>query len=695
MTPSNIVKHPISKARVPEQQRVLQNLAIPNNVNLNLGYVLIPPDSKYDKSIPILSDSFLKEWIRNHSDEIYKDENAQYEEKLSNFTTLRKQQKINRSKEKKENKEKKINSSLKLKDNHKKDTDLVIESQKNGQKSWPKRLNSSSSEEDEPLSKSTRIELSSASDSLSPPQPVVKRKTTAKRQLSKSPKQSSPSIDNSEKKKKLKADETEIKDVHNGIEIIHVDDDDDILIDVNELEIQKPLGTLVKTKIQTTLDINEIPINVDHEEIDKPLNDKIQTPVKNAEKHENVNSNQIHKCVDNDEIQIHVEDDEFAKYKDYEDEDFQVSKTLRKIRPDLANINPKKDQPKKDPPKANTWNVNHESHKSTNDQDTSLKSDKPNHNTISNHHENINQNDSINKTNGIANQKQQVVLIQEQVISISDEPKQPPKPNWSDTKRRFENNELHIVYRDLRQFSLLVRTEALVESLPRDLIFKCFQLDQTLFLSDLLDLIFDLEYHKFTDFWSELVLRFKRKLTQFGQTKRYKSNINPDKVYKHYEQAMVKLTDYAKKTNLKFTLPFHDMAFIHDPINFINSKEAGISIKTVISDGVANPIDGNQIPKVNGLNTEQNQESNEIAIVKEISNPQLNNNEMISPNSTNQMPKPMILTNGVGNASKNCVKYTLRNRNLNAIVERKVNCVETDIRGKMNFKISISSRRSK
>lgn len=219
-------------------------------------------------------------------------------------------------------------------------------------------------------------------------------------------------------------------------------------------------------------------------------------------------------------------DDEFAKYRDEDLDETPIFKNLKKIKSDIpvkTKIEPIYIRPK--PLNSNRSNAIPKFPLSTPKQEVSTK----------------------------------------EVTPIND--RQESIPNWQETTKKLEDNQFSVVCRDLVHFKNHVKTNDIAKNLPKELILKCITEDDTFLLDDILTLIFELDYKEDVDFWSELVLRFKRKLTRHGQVLKFKSKTNPTVVYENYKRAMLKINEYARLTNITFRIPFHVMPFLHDPIN--------------------------------------------------------------------------------------------------------------------------------
>lgn len=153
---------------------------------------------------------------------------------------------------------------------------------------------------------------------------------------------------------------------------------------------------------------------------------------------------------------------------------------------------------------------------------------------------------------------------------LSPEKQAPPKvvepqlPNWPETVKKFEENDLNIVYKDLYHFRAHIKSDARAKALPKEMVIKCLQDDRAFLLLDMLALTFELNYNDDKQFWSEIVGRLKRKLnTNCGMVK-YKSNANtnPDQIRDAYKRAVSEIDNYTRDQNITLTLPYLDFIFL-------------------------------------------------------------------------------------------------------------------------------------
>lgn len=141
-------------------------------------------------------------------------------------------------------------------------------------------------------------------------------------------------------------------------------------------------------------------------------------------------------------------------------------------------------------------------------------------------------------------------------------PKVPPEkkePNWAETSKQLQNNQFHNVYKDLEHFKDRIYSDNKARSLVPEAVIKCLQEDETNPLSDLLSLIYSLDFYKDDkDFWSELLLRLKRKIQPHSL---YKSRSCPNTVRANYRRVLEGVLEYAASANLKLTLNFNDIVY--------------------------------------------------------------------------------------------------------------------------------------
>lgn len=137
----------------------------------------------------------------------------------------------------------------------------------------------------------------------------------------------------------------------------------------------------------------------------------------------------------------------------------------------------------------------------------------------------------------------------------------PKEPNWPETVKKFEENQLQIVYKDLCFFKSHIMSDEKAKTLPRQMVTKCLQDDLAFLFLDSLKLIFELNY-KDGIFLSEIVQRLKRKLNINCGVIKYKSNIDPNQIRDAYKRAVDEIGNYAKNKNVTFTLPYYDFIFL-------------------------------------------------------------------------------------------------------------------------------------
>lgn len=243
-----------------------------------------------------------------------------------------------------------------------------------------------------------------------------------------------------------------------------------------------------------------------------------------------------------DELVINEpEDDEFAKFKDDDDdqEETLMSRNLKKIRsnvtipPSNANLPKKKNIVTKSPIKPNIQQTN------------------------------------INKT---STPKKSPI----KKAVPPPEPKEPAKPNWLETDKYIQQNQLEIAFRDLDHFKDHINSDELAKPLLLELVKKCLQEDETRVLDESLNLIYNLDmYTHEVEFWSELVLRLKRKLIVYDNVKNFnfKTKANATQVHDNYKRVLINFSEHAKKINQTFKLPLQAMLFLLEPLKFLEPEQ--------------------------------------------------------------------------------------------------------------------------
>lgn len=146
-------------------------------------------------------------------------------------------------------------------------------------------------------------------------------------------------------------------------------------------------------------------------------------------------------------------------------------------------------------------------------------------------------------------------------------PPPPPEPNWPETIKQLEANNLSIVFKDISYFKNKVKSNTVSQPIPKDLVMKCLIEDDTYILKEALELVFELDYSKDVDFWSELVLRIKRKISSHFSIRKFKSKLDPDVVCDNYRKCLVRLVEYASSPiDLTLRLPFHSWMFLQNSV---------------------------------------------------------------------------------------------------------------------------------
>lgn len=136
------------------------------------------------------------------------------------------------------------------------------------------------------------------------------------------------------------------------------------------------------------------------------------------------------------------------------------------------------------------------------------------------------------------------------------------EPDWNALSKMLGAKKFGQVLKYLENFKEQVKNTEAARSLPKDLVLKCILEDETDFLMGTLSLIYYIGYSEDVDFWSELVKRFKRKLFRPA----FKSKANSDLIYESYKKAMLSLSKHSRDRNLIFKLPYNDILFLIDPL---------------------------------------------------------------------------------------------------------------------------------
>lgn len=290
----------------------------------------------------------------------------------------------------------------------------------------------------------------------------------------------------------------------------------------------RPVPIKCLIKIETKAAVSE-----ELDQVKSEPRDEVAPTVKIVKPPENVDRFIIHEPID----------DEFAKYRDEEFEDTEISKNLKKIRSDQQK-QPDQNNKTQTNPKAPRVDLFQRNLEPARDPDPppprNLTSDR---------------NKKQTKPAEVPDKPHRV------------EPPEPPGPNWPETLKQLESNKFPIVYKELDHFKDLIKNDNLAKKLPRDFISKCIDTDETTFLVDILQLIFKLDlYNDDFEFWTALVLKFKRKTMcgPNGPMTTYKSKTNPRATFENYKRAMLILSQSAFKRNLTFKLPFHTFLYLLD-----------------------------------------------------------------------------------------------------------------------------------
>lgn len=143
-------------------------------------------------------------------------------------------------------------------------------------------------------------------------------------------------------------------------------------------------------------------------------------------------------------------------------------------------------------------------------------------------------------------------------------PQQASEPNWAQISKELQTNQFTNVFKGLNYFKDRLKSDNTAKALPKDLIMKCLQEDETNHLVDTLELIYELDYKDDWEFWTELVLRLKRKLNSHTQVKSFKSKTNPEQVYQNYKRAISSISRYSDQVNLTMKLPHYTFRFFDE-----------------------------------------------------------------------------------------------------------------------------------
>lgn len=138
-------------------------------------------------------------------------------------------------------------------------------------------------------------------------------------------------------------------------------------------------------------------------------------------------------------------------------------------------------------------------------------------------------------------------------------PPKPKEPDWNETSKQLQLNQFDNVYKDLKYFKDRISSDDKAKKLILDAAIKCLTEDNTSQLIDMLDLIYGFDFHKDnSQYWSELLLRLKRKVQPNSL---YKSKTDKDNVRKAYCCALDSVLNFANSANLKLTLSYNDMVY--------------------------------------------------------------------------------------------------------------------------------------
>lgn len=165
----------------------------------------------------------------------------------------------------------------------------------------------------------------------------------------------------------------------------------------------------------------------------------------------------------------------------------------------------------------------------------------------------------------------------------------PLTPNWPETVKKFEENQLNIVYKDLYHFKSYIKSDERVRTLLKEMVIKCLQNDDTFLLLDMLALTPELNYNEDKDkqFWSETVGRLKRKLNINCGMVKYKSSLNPDQIRSAYKRAVIEISKYARDQNI--VLHYLDSIFLFSSNIQPPPTDQNASTDTTQPNGVSEP----------------------------------------------------------------------------------------------------------
>lgn len=599
----------------------------------DIGLVLIPDKPTYIGSYKILSPTLLSNWARKNPDKVHHDEPSECE-KLEKFMELMRihEENLRRSKSKTSKQDEKTNPK-----HDRSSSPDITKSRQSGVDSTKNEIQSNDIKKKTKTKTHRRCIIESSSDesdcceiigttpgrntikkdadrpSTSPESPVrkIRRKTTVKKRHLKtspspSPSQSPASRGPTELKKKKQADDKPIETILNLS-----DDSSSIMLDTPPAD-QPSVGTEFigpESDLQETNHVDQFLVslrsispdttnqlkhdfsNSSESRKDDAINDDISDQQSlslelgqssNLDEsssfkddclsvaHSNQENNPPKpRCefIDNT-VEIHVIEDEFAQYKG-DDAWFEPKMPIAKIKQQTTEA---MQQNRTQMPNNHNNNCNLNPFSNTNDYRSN--------------------NNRGNQTNGSNNPSNHVTKPDGRISPLvavqnsQPEPPKPPapvappieeKPNWADTLKKFSEDKLHIVYKDLYHFRKFIKDEPKIKDLPKQLMFKYMIKDEMLYLGDLMKLICELQiYQADIEFWSELIGRFKRKLNQIGGNLTYKSSTNPEAIqgiHNKYLEAMRKFSDHAKKTNLKLTIATNDMEFLFNPDKYLDKQK--------------------------------------------------------------------------------------------------------------------------
>lgn len=187
-------------------------------------------------------------------------------------------------------------------------------------------------------------------------------------------------------------------------------------------------------------------------------------------------------------------------------------------------------------------------------------------------------------------------IVPDEPMEVDQQQPEPKisQPDWQDTQKQLQDGKLMTVLKDLVHFKDKITSDE-VKSIPKTLILKCILEDDMVVLPDSLDLIIELDcFWEDCEFWSEMIMRFKRKLSQ--HCKIYRNQRDPIETRRQYELLMKKLSAYVDKRNITCKIPVDAMKLLlsfaeEKVINKTNGQDIKANVKKEqVTVPIMNPI---------------------------------------------------------------------------------------------------------